>query len=154
MARSSDFDFAAVNAKLRPGGFYHSAGDAAGRMMVAWGRGRANKFVELSQDEIGNFLANGIGMYRTDDPAIKDALATVAALIAGSKPRWADLNALLTQVTAGDVTAQAAANDVMAMVQGGKDVDAAIAEANKKYARGIPETPKPNAPKVAAAKAR
>ena len=83
MARES-FDFDAV--QLTDGGFYHSAGDARGTMMIGFGRGGRNKWVQLSQAEIVNFLAAGHEMVRTDDPIIKDLLGQLARYIATSKP--------------------------------------------------------------------
>lgn len=84
MARDT-FDFDAVAAKLTDGGFYHSAGDAQGTMMIAWGRRGRNKFVQLSQPEIGNFLAHGASMLRTDDPDITGALQQLARALAATR---------------------------------------------------------------------
>jgi hypothetical protein len=133
MARDS-FDFDSVN--LTDGGFYHSAGDAQGTMMIGWGRRRNNKWVQLSQSEIGSFLAAGHEMLRTDDPAVKEALTGLAAAIAGSKPRWENLAALLAQVETGDETARDAATQVNAKILGGMPLAEALAEVNTAFAPG------------------
>jgi hypothetical protein len=83
MARET-FDFDAVN--LTDGGFYHSAGNAQGTMMVGFGRGGRNKWVQLSQPEISNFLAHGHSMLRTDDPILKGMLTDLARYLAKSAP--------------------------------------------------------------------
>jgi len=82
MARDS-FDFDSV--QLPDGGFYHSAGDAQGTMMVGWGRSRRNKWVQLSQAEITSFVANAHEMIRTDNPAVKGALEKLAEALAADK---------------------------------------------------------------------
>jgi hypothetical protein len=82
MARQS-FDFDSV--KIADGGFYHTDGDAQGTMLVAWGRRGRNKWVQLSQTEIGNFLAHGHEMLRTDDATVK-LLTDLARALAAAKP--------------------------------------------------------------------
>jgi hypothetical protein len=139
MARST-FDFDAVAAKLPIGGFYHSDGDASGNMMVAWGR-RQNKFVQLSQAEIASFLAHGHEMLRTDDPAVKAALVALADVIAGSKPRWANLAALIEQVEAGDKEAGEASVELSSKVLGGMPMEQALAEVNADHAPRKGKTP-------------
>ena len=94
MARES-FDFDAF--QLTDGGFYHSAGDAKGTMMVGWGRGGRNKWVQLSQPEITNFVANAHTMVRTDDPVLKDLLGQVAKHLAESKPLTLERLSVLAQ---------------------------------------------------------
>lgn len=87
MARDT-FDFDSV--QLAPGGFYHSPGDAQGTMMVGWGRNGRNKWVQLSQPEIVNFLTHAATMVRTDDDTVKAALADLATALAGARKLTTD----------------------------------------------------------------
>lgn len=83
MAARETFDFGAVD--LVDGGFFHSDGDAQGTMMIGWGRRGRNKFVQLTQAEIGNFLAAAPGMFRTDDKDVQAALTQLAQALAGAR---------------------------------------------------------------------
>lgn len=94
MARES-FDFDSV--QLPDGGFYHSAGDAQGTMMVGWGRPRRNKWVQLTQHEITSFVANAHEMIRTDDDVLKGMLTEIARRLAASAPLTLERVAELAQ---------------------------------------------------------
>jgi hypothetical protein len=118
MARDS-FDFDAV--KLADGGFYHSAGDAKGNMMIGFGRRGRNKFVQLTQAEIAGFLRHGHAMLRTDDPKVKELLTALAAAIA---PPPLTITQIITEVEKdpelqkrlGELMASRPVNDVIAVM--------------------------------------
>jgi hypothetical protein len=131
MARDT-FDFDSV--QLAEGGFYHSAGDAQGTMMIGWGR-RRNKFVQLTQAEILNFLAAGAEMVRTDNQGLRDALDAVRHEIIGSRPRWADVAALMSDVEAGNPEASKAAVELTGLLTKGTPIADALAKVNANHAK-------------------
>jgi hypothetical protein len=130
MARSNDFEFPA----LTPGQFFHKVFET-GKVMVGWGRGSRSKFVQLDQAEIVNFLVAAPEMLRTDDPAVTQALAVLAAALTAGRPRYATFDDLVqAAMVKRDEQANEDSKRFAEIFKETADITTALAQLNKELA--------------------